>query len=104
MLAIAAGLFVALEPDLALRLIALLIGAWLVYFGSTELLSLLQPAGVGDEEDQERLRRRTFARTGIAGALAAAAVTTAVIVITSGDEDARPSPAARGLQRVEGAL
>jgi hypothetical protein len=88
-LVIAAGLFVALEPDLALRLIALLIGAWLVYFGSTELLSLLQPAGVGDTEDQERMRRRTFARTGIAGALAAAAVITAVIVITSGDEGTR---------------
>jgi len=87
--AVVAGFVVALEPDLALRLIALLIGAWLVYFGSAELLSLLQPTGAGDEKRQEDLRRRTFARTGIAGAAAAAVVIAAVIVITAGDEGSR---------------
>jgi hypothetical protein len=87
--AMAAGLFVALEHELALSLIALLIGAWLVYFGSAELLRLLQPADAGDHADQEQVRRRTFARTGIAGALAAAAVVVAVVVITSGDTGIR---------------
>ena len=84
--ALAAGFFVALEHELALSLIALLIGAWLVYFGATELLRLLQPAEAGDEAEQERARRRTFLRAARAGAAATAAIVATVIVLTSGDE------------------
>ena len=81
---IAAGFLVALEPDFALAVLGLLAGAYLVYVGTGELLLLLQPRGAPAE--QERARKRAFARTGIVAALAVGAVVLAVVVLTSGDE------------------
>ena len=83
--AVAAGIFVVLEPEVALQVAGLLIGGWLVYFGTGELLRLLQPP----EGSSEAVRRRTFARTGVAGAMGAAALVAAVLVLTSGDDGPR---------------
>jgi hypothetical protein len=83
-LAIAAGFLIALEPDFALSVIGLLAGAYLVYVGTGELLLLLQPRGALAE--QERARKRVFARTGVIAAVAVGAVVITVVVATSGDE------------------
>lgn len=81
---IAAGFLVALEPDFTLAVLGLLVGAYLVYVGTGELLLLLQPRGAPAE--QERARKRAFALTGIVAAVAVGAVVLAVVVVTSGDE------------------
>jgi hypothetical protein len=93
--AFAVGIFVVLEPTLALQLAAVVAGAYLVFFGTAELLALLQrrevtPAG------GERRRRRAFAIAGVTGAACVAALVVAIIVVTSDDgERAEGAPIAR---------
>jgi hypothetical protein len=81
---IAAGFLVALEPEFALAVLGLLVGAYLVYVGTGELLLLLQPRGAPAE--RERVRKQVFARTGIVAAVAVGAVVIAVVSLTSGDD------------------
>jgi hypothetical protein len=54
----AAGVVVLLEPDLALRVCAYLLGAALVYLGSTELLTALGRTGRRRREPAAQSRRR----------------------------------------------
>jgi hypothetical protein len=89
--AIAAGIFVALSPIVALQIVALLLGAYLVFLGVGELLVLLQRPG--PVARARRGRRRALVTAAAAGGLAVAAVLAAVLVATSGD-GARPSLAA----------
>jgi hypothetical protein len=82
--AIAAGFLVALEPQLALNVAALLIGAFLVYFGAGELLLMLQPPG--DSGAAEAARRTALKRGLAAGAAAVVAVAVALVLVTRGEE------------------
>lgn len=52
-----AGLLVLVEPDLALRIIAYILGAGLVYLGATELLTALHRAGLRMPERDHQQRR-----------------------------------------------
>ena len=89
--AIGLGLFIALEWELALQVMAILLGAYLVFFGVGELLVLLQPPEAAGEAARQG-RRRTLAINGAVGAAAVAAV--AVILIVALDSADDPSKAA----------
>jgi hypothetical protein len=80
--AVAAGLLFVFDWQFAFSIVALLVGAYLVYFGSGELLLLVQAPGEGAERG--RARRRSLVRTGAVAVGAVAAVAIAVVVITAG--------------------
>jgi hypothetical protein len=93
--AFAVGIFVVLEPTLALQLAAVVAGAYLVFFGTAELLALLQRREVSPAAG-ERRRRRAFAIAGATGAACVAALVVAIVLVTSDDgEQAEGAPVAR---------
>jgi hypothetical protein len=96
--ALAAGVLAVLEPTLALQIVAVLGGAFLVFFGMSELLLLLARPGQTRAE-AERTRGRAFVAAGAAGVLIVGALTALVIVVTSSAPP--PSVAAEGVRRGE---
>lgn len=91
--AVVLGVFVVLSPQLALEVAAIGAGALLVFFGTSELLVLLQRPGVEAAEHRSS-RRRALVVAGVAGSLCAAAVVAMALVLTSGDEEAARAEAA----------
>jgi hypothetical protein len=90
--AIVVGLVFVFDWQFAFSVVGLLVGAYLVYFGSAELLLLLQAPDEGAE--RAVARRRSLVRTAAVALAAIAAVGIAVIIITSGPgprENARAS-------------
>jgi hypothetical protein len=90
--ALVLGVLIVLSPQLALQLAAIAAGAFLIFFGTSELLMLLQRAGVSAAEG-ERSRRRAFAVAAVAGGVCMAAVIALVVVITD-DEAPQAQPTA----------
>ncbi len=88
--ALVLGVAVVLAPTLALQVAAIAGGAYLVFFGVTELLALL---GRTEAAGAETMRRRTLAVAGGVGVAAVAAVLVVVIVVT-GAETQAPAKAA----------
>lgn len=89
------GIAVLLDPGLALRALAFLIGAALIYAGSTELLTALGR----DRDDRERARgglpRRRIAVVAVSALLTfAAASGAAALVLHEGAKEATAAPAA----------
>lgn len=82
--ALALGLGVVLSPTLALQVAAIVGGAYLVFFGVTELLALL---GRAERPEAEAGRRRALATAGAFGVVAVAAVLVVVVVITGAERD-----------------
>jgi hypothetical protein len=78
--AIAAGFAIAFEPDLAVEVIGLLVGAYLVFWGAGELLVMLEGPDVGKPGTEER-RKRSL-RVGIATAVAVIAAIAIVMLLT----------------------
>jgi hypothetical protein len=87
-----------LEPTLALQIVAVLGGAFLVFFGMSELLLLLARPGQTRVE-AERTRGRAFVAAGAAAVLIVGALTALVIVVTSSAPE--PSIAQPNVQRGE---
>jgi hypothetical protein len=89
--ALALGVVVVLEPTLALQVVIVAGGTYLVFFGVTELLVLLQradqPAAVAEAQ-----RRRALLGAGAVSAVAVAALAAGVIFFTGG-EDAQEATA-----------
>jgi hypothetical protein len=87
--ALALGIFVALNPTLSLQVAAILIGALLVFFGTSELLAILQGRALAAAEAAraERARRRSLAIAGAAGVAAVAACVALIVVVTSGEPE-----------------
>ena len=85
------GAFVVLEPLLALETVAVVGGALLLYVGTAELLSAIQPRGRAAET---RARRRLWPALA-AGAVAVAAAAGALVVALDGGEES-PAPARAG--------
>jgi hypothetical protein len=79
------GVFVVINPTVTLQVVAIIGGAYLIFFGTSELLVLLQRGAVSAAE-QERSRRRGFAVAGVAGAVCVAAVIGLILVITGRDD------------------
>ena len=86
--ALGVGILVVLNPTLAVQLLAIAGGALLVFFGSTELLVLLQRPGQAKVEGQ-RVRTRALAGAGAAGVVVLGAAVALVLVVTSGGADPR---------------
>ncbi len=103
--AVALGVFVVLSPQVALQLAALLIGAYLVFFGTSELLALLQRRGVARVDAQRRRWQALTAAATVALAAVAAAVAV-VLVVTDSDEPARVDAASGpdGERRCNGSI
>jgi uncharacterized membrane protein HdeD (DUF308 family) len=80
--ALAAGVLAVLAPTLALQIVAVVGGAFLVFFGMSELLLLLARPGQTRAE-AERTRGRAFVAAGAAGLLIVGALAALVIVVTS---------------------
>lgn len=90
--ALALGVFVVMSPALAVEIAAILGGAYLVFFGMSELLVLLQGPAQTRHEGRQR-RRRALTTAGIAG-LAAVGGAAALIVIAIGGQEGTPASAA----------
>jgi hypothetical protein len=88
--ALALGVGVVLSPTLALQAAAIAGGAYLVFFGVTELLALL---GRAERPAGEAVRRRALATAGAVGVVAVAALLVVVVVVT-GAERGQPAGAA----------
>jgi len=84
--ALVLGVLVVLSPLLALELAAIAAGAFLVFFGTSELLALVQPPGVSSAE-HTGLRRRALVVAGVAGASCVAVLIALVLVTTDGGEE-----------------
>jgi hypothetical protein len=91
--ALVLGVVVVLEPTLALQTAAIAGGAYLVFFGVTELLVLL---GRRDRvaARTEAARRRALAMAGAIGVAAVAALLVVVIVVTGADTGQQEAAAA----------
>jgi hypothetical protein len=80
--AVALGVGVVLSPTLALQVAAIAGGAYLVFFGVTELLALL---GRSERAGGEAGRRRALAMAGAVGVVAVAALLAVVVVVTGSE-------------------
>ena len=80
--ALAAGILAVLDPSLGLQIGAVVVGAFLVFFGMSELLLLLARPGQTRAE-AEHARGRALVGAGAAGVLVVGALVALVIVVTS---------------------
>ena len=80
--ALAAGILAVLDPTLALQIGAVVVGAFLVFFGMSELLLLLARPGQTRAE-AEHARGRALVGAGAAGVLVVGALVALVIVVTT---------------------
>jgi len=88
--ALALGVAVVLSPTLAVQVAAIVGGAYLVFFGVTELLALL---GRAERPAGEAVRRRALAVAGAVGVAAVAALLVVVVVITEAERGQSASAA-----------
>lgn len=84
-----AGIGAVLRPEIALRVLAVLIGAWLLYVGVLELLAILTPPS-SREVAERRPRRRLAGRLLGAGGVAAVALATVIMLAQKPPEPPRP--------------
>ncbi len=78
------GILIVLSPEAFLRLLAVAVGAYAIFFALSELLFLIAPpAPAGEPEEKFNWRRRLAPAL---GALAAIAVVVAIVVLLDGDE------------------
>jgi hypothetical protein len=89
--ALALGVAIVLAPTLALQVAAIAGGAYLAFFGVTELLVLLQRPGQAHAEGKA-VRRRALAGAGAVAGLAVAVLVVAVVALTGSEPD-RPAAA-----------
>jgi hypothetical protein len=84
-----AGVLVLLEPDLALRIIAYIIGAGLVYAGATELLTALGRAGLrGRSDPAPRASGRRLGLAAVTAVVTLAAASGAAALVLRDEEPA----------------
>jgi uncharacterized membrane protein HdeD (DUF308 family) len=87
--ALALGVLAVLDPDLALQIAAVVAGAFLVFFGISELLLLLGRPGQSRAQAHEA-RGRALVGAGAAGVLIVGALAALIVVVTS----SAPEPSA----------
>ena len=90
--ALALGVLAVLDPDLALQIAAVVAGAFLVFFGISELLLLLGRPGQSRAQAHEA-RGRALVGAGAAGVLIVGALAALIVVVTSSSPE--PSAAQR---------
>ena len=82
--ALGLGIFVVLNPTLAVQIAAVVGGAFLTFFGASEVLAPLQRAGQSQAEAR-RVRGRALVGAGAVGVLLVGAATALALVVTSSD-------------------
>jgi hypothetical protein len=94
-LALALGAFVALNPLLAVQIGAILAGAWLAFFGTSELLVVIQGRvrSAAEAHREERARRRALVGAGLAAVGAVGVIVTVILLATSGGPPRRTAAA-----------
>jgi hypothetical protein len=92
--AILAGFLIAAQPDLALRVIALLAGAYLVFWGASELLLMLEGPAAGKRGAAAR-RQRTLRVAGATAAAVVAAIAIGLVLVLDSAEDPETSSLGR---------
>jgi hypothetical protein len=90
---LALGVFAVSNPWLALQVTAIALGAFLVFFGATELLALL-PRRAPTRASDRKLRARALATAGVAALVAVGGATALILTATSGQESAPATAAA----------
>jgi hypothetical protein len=81
---VALGIFVVVSPTLALQIVAVLIGAYMLFWGTSELLTIVQPPRGAAEEMRRAAKRRIAIGAGIGiGAIIAIVLTVGIV----GDEE-----------------
>ncbi|HYN50154.1 MAG TPA: hypothetical protein VES62_04445, partial [Thermoleophilaceae bacterium] len=83
------GVLVVLSPLLALELAAIAAGAFLIFYGTSELLAMIQPASASAPA-AKRSRRRALAVAATAGGVCVAVLIALVLVFTA-DEGEDPA-------------
>jgi Short repeat of unknown function (DUF308) len=82
---LALGIFVVVSPTLALQTVAVLIGAYMLFWGTSELLTVVQPPRGAAEEMRREAKRRIAIGAGIAvGAIIAIVL---LVGVVGGDEE-----------------
>lgn len=91
--AIIAGALVAFDTGLALQLVGLLVGGYLVFFGTSELLVMLEGAEGAKPDAHQRRRRTLWIAAGTAAVVVFAIVGALALTLDSAeDPDARTVP------------
>ncbi len=81
------GIAILVNPSLALRMVAVLAGAYLIYLALIELLLLAQ-VGARHSEEEVRKRRWSLAAAGAVGGIAVAALVALALVLTGEETEA----------------
>jgi hypothetical protein len=92
--AILAGFLIAAQPEVALRVIALLVGAYLVFWGASELLLMLEGPAAGKRGAAAR-RQRTLRVAGATAAAVVAAIAIGLVLVLDSAEDPETSSLGR---------
>ena len=92
--ALVLGVLVVLNPTLAVQVAAIGAGAVLVFFGTSELLVMLQRGGASEGEHYQRSRGRALAVSAAAGVVCVGALVAVVLVLTNGSDDGGRASAA----------
>jgi Short repeat of unknown function (DUF308) len=88
---IAVGLLAVLRPDLTLHVVIVVVGAYAIFFGASELFLLIAPPRAERAEPlRQRIRPRRVAAVG--GIAVAAGVLILVVAISGGEDEARRPP------------
>jgi hypothetical protein len=82
---LALGIFVVVSPTLALQIVAVLIGAYMLFWGTSEILTIVQPPQDAVEGRRREAKRRLAIGAGIGvGAVIAIVL---VVAVVGGDEE-----------------
>jgi hypothetical protein len=92
--AIVAGFLIAAQPEVALQIIALLAGAYLVFWGASELLVMLEGPAKGRKTAEAR-RRRTLKVAAATAAVVIAAIAIGLTLVLDSADDPETNPLAR---------
>jgi hypothetical protein len=98
--AVALGIAAVVNPLLFAEAIGIAIGAYLVFFGASELLALLQPRPA--DAAAERSRRRALVAAGASGAVVVAALVAVVVVVTRTEPQQEAAASAGAAGRCNG--
>lgn len=97
---LALGILVVVSPEAFLRLLAVAVGAYAIFFALSELLIVIAPPAP-PSEGEKRPRRRVRPAPALGALAAVAAIVVLVVLLSGGDEGPRVRPAA-SIERCNG--
>jgi hypothetical protein len=89
LIVLVAGILIIVSPEGFLRVFAIAVGAYAIFYALSELLMLIAPPPPPGEGDERPLRQRIHLGRLAAGVVAIAVVVVVVIVVAGGDERPR---------------